>query len=147
MPEDSRWTSLGSNVSRAGLEQVANQLLKHAAQRRIWLFYGDMGSGKTTLIKTIARHLGVNETMSSPTFSLVNEYTTDQGGAIYHIDLYRLKNEEELADIGLEEYMDSGAYCFIEWPDKLGRLAPAGSMQVSISYTDADHRAIAYHIA
>lgn len=140
-------TSLGSRVSRAGLEQVANELLEHSAQRKVWLFYGEMGSGKTTLIKTIARKLGVEETMSSPTFSLVNEYVAGRDTMVYHVDLYRLKKEQELAEIGLEEYLDSGAYCFIEWPEKLGLLTPPHTLNVRITPTDADHRTIAYQLA
>lgn len=144
MPDGWRLTSQGSEVSRAGLEQVANELLEYAQQRKIWLFYGEMGSGKTTLIKTIARQLGVKETTSSPTFSIVNEYTAAGHVPVFHIDLYRIKSERELADIGLEEYLDSGSYCFIEWPEKLGGLTPAGTMKVRLTHAHGDNRTIMY---
>jgi len=144
MPDGWRLTSLGSEVSRAGLEQVAKELLEHAQQHKIWLFYGEMGSGKTTLIKTIARLLGVSETTSSPTFSIVNEYIAAGSTPVFHIDLYRVKNEKELTDIGLEEYLESGSYCFIEWPEKLGTFMPTGTMQVRLSHTDGDNRMITF---
>lgn len=134
---------MGSEVSLAGLEQVANELLAHAGKRTVLLFYGEMGSGKTTLIKAIARQLGVKETMSSPTFSIVNEYRASTT-TVYHLDLYRLKNEQELIDIGVEEYFDSGNYCLVEWPEKLGRLLPADTLQVRITPIDTSHRRIEY---
>ncbi|MBL7847148.1 MAG: tRNA (adenosine(37)-N6)-threonylcarbamoyltransferase complex ATPase subunit type 1 TsaE [Cyclobacteriaceae bacterium] len=143
MPSGWRLTSLGSEVSLAGLEQVANELLAHAGKRTVLLFYGEMGSGKTTLIKAIARQLGVKETMSSPTFSIVNEYRASTT-TVYHLDLYRLKNEQELIDIGVEEYFDSGNYCLVEWPEKLGRLLPADTLQVRITPIDTSHRRIEY---
>lgn len=144
MPDGWRLTSQGSEVSRAGLEQVANELLENAQQRKIWLFYGEMGSGKTTLIKTIARQLGVTETTSSPTFSIVNEYSASGQAPVFHIDLYRIKNEKELTAIGLDEYLDSGSYCFIEWPEKLGGLTPAGTMKVRLAHATGDNRTITY---
>lgn len=143
MPDGWRLTSLGTDVSLSGLEQVAKELLKQSRNRKIWLFYGEMGAGKTTLIKTIARRLGVKEVMSSPTFSIVNEYAAGTG-KVYHVDLYRLTNEREIADTGLEEYFDSGGYCLVEWPEKLGRLTPPEAMQVKITPTDLHHRTIEY---
>ena len=146
MPESWRLTSLGSVVTLTDLEQVADELLKHSEKRRIWLFYGEMGAGKTTLIKTLARQLGVTEIMSSPTFSIVNEYA---GGMdkVYHMDLYRLNGEKEMLDVGIEEYFDSGSYCLVEWPEKLGRLTPPETMRVRITATDVLQRKIEYHIA
>lgn len=144
MPSGWRLTSLGSEVSQAGLKQVADELLEHSENKTIWLFFGEMGSGKTTLIKAIARRLGVQETMSSPTFSIVNEYASGKGVKVYHVDLYRLKSEQEVVDIGMEDYFRSGAYCFVEWPEKLGRWAPTDVMQVRITPMNALHRKIEY---
>lgn len=146
MPSGWRTTSSGLAISLSGLEEVAKELLEHSEKRRIWLFSGEMGSGKTTLIKVIARLLGVRETMSSPTFPIVNEYETQQG-RIYHVDLYRLMNEQEVTDIGMAEYFNSGNYCLLEWPEKLGSLTPSHSMEVRITPIDRLHRKIEYQRA
>lgn len=143
MPDGWRLTPQGTDIPLAGLEQLAKELLKQSRKKRIWLFYGEMGAGKTTLIKTIARQLGVTEVMSSPTFSIVNEYTAGPD-RIYHVDLYRLNNEREISDAGIEEYFYSGGYCMVEWPEKLGRLVPTQAMQVRITPMDAQHRKVEY---
>ena len=147
MPSGWRVTSGGSAVSQAGLEGVVRELLEHSENRTIWLFFGEMGSGKTTLIKAIARELGVQETMSSPTFPIVNEYSIPGGSKIYHVDLYRLRNEQEVMDIGMDEYFTTRDFCLVEWPEKLGRLAPPNPMKVRITPTDALHRKIEYQPA
>ena len=92
------------------IDTAARQLLAEGRERSVWLFDGDMGAGKTTLIKALCRTLGVISTVQSPTFSIVNEYTTHEGHAVYHFDCYRLRNEAEALDIGIEEYIDSGNY-------------------------------------
>jgi tRNA threonylcarbamoyladenosine biosynthesis protein TsaE len=96
---------------------VAKDIVAEIKQPCIILFKAEMGGGKTTLIKEICSQLGVLETMSSPTFSVVNEYHTAENKIIYHFDLYRLKSIDECFDIGMEEYLYSGNYCFIEWPE------------------------------
>ncbi|MEN0050273.1 MAG: tRNA (adenosine(37)-N6)-threonylcarbamoyltransferase complex ATPase subunit type 1 TsaE, partial [Bacteroidota bacterium] len=100
----------------AELPRVAQQLLTYAKAKKIITFTGEMGAGKTTLIQQICQQLGVQEAVTSPTFSIVNEYTNAQEDLIFHIDLYRLKSEEEAINIGIEEYLDQADYCFIEWP-------------------------------
>jgi tRNA threonylcarbamoyladenosine biosynthesis protein TsaE len=145
MPDGWRLTSQGTHVALAGLEQVARELVAHSNNRKIWLFYGEMGAGKTTLIKAVARQLGVREPMSSPTFSLVNEYASPSG-PLYHVDLYRLQGEREILDIGMEEYFSSGAYCLVEWPEKLGSMVPGKAVRVRLTTTDAEHRKIEYEI-
>src|SRR4051812_18460089 len=100
------------------LPRIAAQLLAFAGDCRIYLFDGPMGAGKTTLIKVICETLGVTSPMGSPSFSIVNEYESP-AGRLCHIDLYRVKNADELAELGMEEYLDSGDYCFIEWPELL----------------------------
>ena len=85
---------------------------------KIWLFRGEMGAGKTTLVKEIGQQIKVKSIVQSPTFSLVNPYETESGEIIYHFDLYRLENVHEAIDIGIEEYLDSGHLCFIEWPER-----------------------------
>jgi len=92
-----------------------------------------MGAGKTTLIKAVCEALGVKDTISSPTFSIVNEYRAADGKKIYHFDFYRIKSENEAYDMGYEDYFYSGAYCFIEWPEKIASLLPPGAAQVTIA--------------
>jgi tRNA threonylcarbamoyladenosine biosynthesis protein TsaE len=100
------------------IKTVASKLISHFSEKTI-LFYGDMGVGKTTLIKELAKELGVVETMSSPTFSIVNEYQA-KNSLLYHFDCFRLTSEQEAFDIGIEEYLSSGHFTFIEWPQNIG---------------------------
>ena len=104
------------SYSLSDINSIAQQLINTASAKRIWLLQGDLGAGKTTLVKAICRQLGAVGDFSSPTYSLVNEYLLPSGGAVYHIDLYRLNSIEEALDIGVEEYLNSGSYCLIEWP-------------------------------
>jgi tRNA threonylcarbamoyladenosine biosynthesis protein TsaE len=119
-----------SNIHQ--LDEVAEKLINFAKEKRIWLFEGDLGAGKTTLIKAICRKLEVEDIVNSPSFSLVNEYKSKNGATIYHLDFYRIKDEEEAMDIGAEEYIFSGNYCFIEWPSKIASLLPHQYLSVSI---------------
>ena len=98
----------------------------------VWLFSGEMGAGKTSLIKELGKQIGIRQSVQSPTFSLVNSYETKDGKPVYHFDLYRLKNTAEAIDIGIEEYLDSGYLCFIEWPEKTPNLIPIDHAHISI---------------
>lgn len=118
--------------SEQELDRFAAELLKWAASVRIFAFYAEMGVGKTTVIKKICESLGVKDTMSSPSFSIVNHYISGNGENIYHFDFYRLRKEEEAYELGLEEYFDSGAYCFIEWPEKIINLLPEPCIRVKM---------------
>ena len=124
------------------LHTVTHRLLAEGRDQSVWLFDGEMGAGKTTLIKSLCRALGVVSVVQSPTFSLVNEYTTHEGHPIYHFDCYRLRNEAEALDIGLEEYLDSGNYCFIEWPERITALWPASYYQVQVSVDEDGQRTV-----
>ncbi|MBP6054978.1 MAG: tRNA (adenosine(37)-N6)-threonylcarbamoyltransferase complex ATPase subunit type 1 TsaE [Cytophagaceae bacterium] len=107
----------------ADLPVVAKEMIESLqGAPRVWLFRGQMGAGKTTLSKELLLQLGVGQNVQSPTFSLVNEYQTKTGEIIYHFDLYRLKNIQEALAIGIEEYLDSGNYCLIEWPEQAEEL-------------------------
>jgi len=125
----------------AEISEVAESLLREA-DSRILLFYGAMGSGKTTIIKEIAAKLGVKDLTNSPTFSLVNEYVTGKGDRMYHFDFYRIEHEEEAFDIGFEEYLDSGNWCLIEWPEKVENLLPLDSVVIRIDINPDDSRTI-----
>lgn len=109
--------------SPADLAGTAASILAYAGANRILCFYGEMGAGKTTLIKTLCAQLGVDDAVTSPTFSIVNEYK-GANGPVFHFDFYRLSNQTEALDLGYEEYFDSGSYCFIEWPEKIAGLIP-----------------------
>jgi tRNA threonylcarbamoyladenosine biosynthesis protein TsaE len=101
----------------SGAEEIARLILQSHAERRVFALHGELGAGKTTLIKGFCTALGVADRTSSPSFSIVNEYRRDTNEPLYHFDLYRLRDANELDGIGFEEYVDSGAYCFIEWPE------------------------------
>jgi len=114
------------------LPRCARELLKFAGDQRIMLFYGEMGAGKTTLIRSICQELRVTGPVSSPTFALVNEYDSP-AGPVFHFDCYRLKNEQEAYDIGMEEYFDSGCYCLVEWPEKIEGLLPEQHIKIVLT--------------
>lgn len=124
------------------LEEVARWLLERSEGERVWLFDAPMGGGKTTLIKELCQILEVDEESSSPTFAIVNEYHTRGGDPLYHMDAYRLESEADGQQIGLGEYLDSGAYCFVEWPGVLGRLLPEGAFRVRIELEGEAERRI-----
>ncbi|HYH56251.1 MAG TPA: tRNA (adenosine(37)-N6)-threonylcarbamoyltransferase complex ATPase subunit type 1 TsaE [Anseongella sp.] len=113
------------------LPSCAGKLLDFAGGERIFLFYGEMGAGKTTFIRAICRQLGVTSPVSSPTFALINEYAGREG-PVYHFDFYRLKNETEAYDIGAEEYFESGHPCLVEWPERVQGLLPPRHIRVEI---------------
>jgi tRNA threonylcarbamoyladenosine biosynthesis protein TsaE len=125
------------------LSSAARALLDFAAEEQIFIFEGEMGAGKTTFIKVLCEELGVNETVSSPTFSIVNEYE-GSSGIIYHFDFYRIKNLQEAYDIGYEEYFYSGNKCLIEWPERIAELLPDQYIKVSINAQSASHRTFTF---
>lgn len=112
--------------------EVAKSIIEEGFQYKVWVFEGQMGAGKTTLIKAICEQLGIVDETSSPTFSLVNVYETGQGDEVYHFDFYRIKDEYEALDIGSDEYFYSGNHCFIEWPEKIPSLIPTKNLRISI---------------
>ncbi len=135
-----------SKISLSDLSQLpaaAKQLLQSFDGEKIIAFQGAMGAGKTTLIKAICEELGVKDTISSPTYSIVNEYRTAKGEKIYHFDFYRIKSVDEAYDMGYEEYFYSKAYCFIEWPEKIAELMPLTYEKVTITL-QGEERIITY---
>jgi len=120
---------------------IAKSILQEASHKTL-LFYGEMGLGKTTLIKEIAKQLGVEEIANSPTFSLVNEYQTNTRETVYHFDFYRIKNEEEAYDIGMEEYFLRDAWCLVEWPSCVENLLPLESVEIHLTKNEDNSRNI-----
>jgi len=114
------------------LDVVAKELITEYPDARIFAIFGAMGAGKTTFIKALCNYLGVEEQVSSPTFSIVNHYVAQNGNSIYHFDFYRIKKLEEVYDLGYEHYFFSGSYCFIEWPEKLEALLPDNYIRVEM---------------
>jgi tRNA threonylcarbamoyladenosine biosynthesis protein TsaE len=114
------------------LHAIASALIEYHKDKRIFAFHGEMGAGKTTFIKTICAYLKVTDTVSSPTFAIVNEYLTNDSGNVYHFDLYRIKSWTEMLEIGYEDYFYSGNYCLLEWPEKIVNLLPEETVHVDI---------------
>ncbi len=125
------------------LTEAAGWLIRQAADKKIIALYGEMGMGKTTLAKEIVHRLGSNDMVQSPTYSLVNEYALPDGNRIYHMDWYRLKDEEEAFNAGIDSLVDSGHYCIVEWPEKFpGLLDDDETAVFKISFISEDERKI-----
>ena len=129
------------NYSLNEIELLAEKLVKQFESFRIFCFEGALGAGKTTLIEAICRYLGSKDPLSSPTFSIVNEYDSPKG-ILFHMDWYRLKNEEEAFQIGIEDYLYSGHYCFIEWHKQAEMLIPKPFVHVTLTSLEASARSI-----
>jgi tRNA threonylcarbamoyladenosine biosynthesis protein TsaE len=117
----------------AQINQAARFIIENADHCKVWLLEGEMGAGKTTLAKAIGAELGIVDEISSPTYSLVNEYAGANGEVYFHFDFYRIKDEEEAYDIGTEEYLYSGALCLIEWSEKIPSLIPDNYLKININ--------------
>jgi tRNA threonylcarbamoyladenosine biosynthesis protein TsaE len=127
------------------LPAIAARLIEFHNDKRIFAFHGEMGAGKTTFIKSICTFLDVTDTVSSPTFAIVNEYLTSGSGTVYHFDLYRIKSWTELLEIGYEDYFFSGNYCLLEWPEKIVNLLPEETVHVTIAVSpDGNMRTITF---
>jgi len=129
------------NYALEELPAIAQEVIK-STKSKVLLFYGEMGVGKTTLIKEIVKQLESSDNVSSPTFSLVNEYHTVNSDKIYHFDFYRINHENEALDIGVEEYFYSNCWCLIEWPNKVENLLPLNSVTITITASSDELRTI-----
>jgi tRNA threonylcarbamoyladenosine biosynthesis protein TsaE len=124
------------------LSSAAKKLLESAGEKKIFAFYGSMGAGKTTFIKSVCKELGAVDIISSPTFTIVNEYRTSGGEPLYHIDFYRIKKQEEVFDFGVEEYLTGDSYCFMEWPELVEEILPPGTVKVRITADSNEQRTL-----
>ena len=124
------------------LNQVAEELIKQFPNERVFAFYGKMGAGKTTFIQSICKTLGTDDNVTSPTFALINEYETEQMNSIFHFDFYRIKDIEEAFDLGYEDYIYSGDYCLIEWPEMIESLLPDNLVEGKIEANEDNSRMI-----
>ena len=124
------------------LDGIAADILEVFPGPGLFALYGEMGSGKTTLVKHFCKVLGTIDNVTSPTFSLINEYVTEDGGAIYHFDVYRIGKVEEVMDIGYETYFYSGNYVFLEWPEKISELLPETYVYIKIREMEDGQREI-----
>ena len=126
------------------LPQAAQWVLENLSGNKVVAFYGDMGVGKTTLIKSMCDLLGCKSNVSSPTFAIINEYPLTEKSSIFHFDLYRIQKFNELLDIGAEEYFYSGNYCFIEWPEIAEPVLPDNCVKINVKLEANLNRQIAF---
>ena len=125
------------------IQEAAKNFVTNMGDNTVFAFYGKMGAGKTTFVKAICEELGVEDTITSPTFAIVNEYRSDLAGElIYHFDFYRIKKLDEVYDMGYEDYFYSGAICFIEWPELIEELLPGNTVKVSIEELESGEREV-----
>lgn len=127
------------------IREAAREFIANMGEHTIFAFYGKMGAGKTTFVKAICEELGVDDVITSPTFAIVNEYTSEKlHDSIYHFDFYRIKKLEEVYDMGYEDYFDSGSLCFIEWPELIETLLPEEAVKVNITVEDDGSRMVSF---
>jgi len=124
------------------LPEVTRKIISYGKDHRIWLLKGDLGAGKTTFIQEAARQMGVVDPVSSPSYALINEYLTPSNDRIYHFDLFRINTITEVLDIGMDEYLDSGRFCFIEWPEVSEPLLPSKYLEIHILNPEKELREI-----
>jgi tRNA threonylcarbamoyladenosine biosynthesis protein TsaE len=123
----------------ASIGQVAIRVIQEAVEEKIWVFKGEMGAGKTTLIKALSQEMGVLDSVSSPTFGIVNEYQAGEGDLIFHFDFYRIDDPMEALEIGIEEYFYSGKICWLEWAERIAQFLPENFFLITLE-TESDNR-------
>ena len=130
--------------SLSNIHEAAKTFLANMGESKVFAFYGKMGAGKTTFIKALCEELGVEDVITSPTFALVNEYTSGSGDPIYHFDFYRIKKIDEVYDMGYEDYFYGGNLCFLEWPELIEDLLPEDVTKVHIVTEEDGSRIITF---
>ena len=136
----------GKEKNLEEIEPVAKKLIQQFPENRVFAFYGKMGAGKTTFIQSVCKILGTQDNVTSPTFALINEYKTDKQDSIFHFDFYRIKDIEEAFDLGYEDYLYSGSYCLIEWPEMIESILPENIVKVKIEVAKNGARNISAEI-
>ncbi len=131
--------------SKNDIDKAAKEFLNFYKEEAVFAFYGEMGAGKTTFIKSICEQLEVIDTVTSPTFSLINEYYTSNDALLYHFDFYRIETIQEAKDIGCEDYFYSGNICLIEWPEKIEEILPENTVNIKIEVLSPDSRKIIFN--
>lgn len=131
-----------NNIGIHDYDKIADYILSFLPQTNTFCFYGNLGAGKTTIIKGICKRLAVTDNVSSPTYPIINEYTTANGDTVYHLDLYRLQSTDEAKQAGVEEVLFSDKTCLIEWPDNFEDLLPVPHVKIFIGKLDADKRTV-----
>ena len=126
------------------IQEAAHQFLEAMGNRKLFAFYGKMGVGKTTFIKAICEQMGVTDVINSPTFAIINEYLDGDQRPIYHFDFYRIRKPAEVLDIGFEDYINSDAYCFMEWPEMIEGFLPEETVKVTMEEQDDGSRTVTF---
>lgn len=134
------------NFSLSDIKKAAAQLLNAASGKKVFAFKGEMGAGKTTFIHALCEAMGVRGTVSSPTFSIINQYVTHAGTTVYHMDLYRLKDEQEALNAGVEDCLYSGNICLVEWPEKAPGIFPDDTLYITITTDGSNSRKISFNL-
>lgn len=124
------------------INDAVAQIFEYGKDIKVWAIHGEMGAGKTTFIHALCEYLGVKSSIGSPTYSIINEYKSEEYGSMYHMDWYRLKDEEEALQAGVEDCLFSGNLCFVEWPERAARLLPEKYLHITITVVDEKTRQI-----
>jgi tRNA threonylcarbamoyladenosine biosynthesis protein TsaE len=135
-----------ANFTLQQIYEVATTVAQQTKKQAVLALHGEMGAGKTTFTQALCTALGVEDAVSSPTYSIINQYKTNQGQTIYHMDLYRLKDEEEAVNAGVEDCLYSGNICIVEWPEILPQLLPQNTLHITIAYVDSNTRKLSFNL-
>jgi tRNA threonylcarbamoyladenosine biosynthesis protein TsaE len=134
------------NFTLQQIDEIATAVAHQTKEQPVLALHGEMGAGKTTFTQALCTALGVVDAVSSPTYSIINQYKTNEGQIIYHMDLYRLKDEEEAVNAGVEDCLYSGNICIVEWPEILPQLLPENTLHVTIAYVDSNTRKLSFNL-
>ncbi len=134
------------NFALEQIKEAADKILADTANYKVFAFHGEMGAGKTTLIHALCEAMGVKDVITSPTFSIINQYKTNDGQTVYHMDLYRIKDENEAINAGIEDCLYSGNICFVEWPEKAPGIFPDNTLHIKITSVDDNTRKLKFNL-
>ena len=134
------------NFSLQAIRDIAKDVLADTTNYKVYAFHGEMGAGKTTFIHALCEEMGVTDVISSPTFSIINQYKTKNGQTVYHMDLYRIKDDNEALNAGVEDCLYSGDICLVEWPEKAAGIFPDETLHITITSVDDNNRKLKYNL-